>query len=84
MRGGAVCRYDGDDFSQGLKIYNGWRFSTFDRDNDIIPNNCANNMQGGWWYIGCHDGNCLTKAVPTWKLPGRRDIDVSRMMVKLR
>ena len=37
--------------------HNGYRFSTFDRDNDGYRYNCAHQNQGGWWYRSCYHAN---------------------------
>ncbi|XP_037723604.1 fibroleukin-like [Drosophila subpulchrella] len=29
------------------------KFSTFDRDNDLIPEDCAGTHSGGWWFAEC-------------------------------
>ena len=32
-----------------LTQHNGYRFSTYDRDNDVTSGNCAASFPGGWW-----------------------------------
>jgi hypothetical protein len=43
------------DAGDSLEYQNGYRFSTFDNDNDIDQSgrNCADVFQGGWWYRQC-------------------------------
>lgn len=37
---------------------NGMEFSTFDRDNDFMPElNCATLYTGGWWFRRCTTSN---------------------------
>lgn len=36
-----------------LKLNENMKFSTYDRDNDISTNNCANICSGGWWFSKC-------------------------------
>jgi hypothetical protein len=39
-------------------IGNGYSWTTFDVDQDVAANNCANNYGGApWWYGACWDGN---------------------------
>lgn len=40
-----------------LSTHNGGMFSTKDKDNDIWSENCAQVMQGGWWYGACYACN---------------------------
>ncbi|XP_065094601.1 ficolin-1-like [Ochlerotatus camptorhynchus] len=32
-------------------------FSTFDKDSDTYPGNCASEYHGAWWYSKCHSSN---------------------------
>jgi len=33
-------------------------FTTYDRDQDTLPNiNCAQRMRGAWWYSACYSAN---------------------------
>ena len=42
----------------GLKMYIGSKFSTYDNDSDNwTNNNCARIRKGGWWYYECGDAN---------------------------
>ncbi|TMW44050.1 hypothetical protein DOY81_010870 [Sarcophaga bullata] len=43
----------GDSFSQHV----GYNFSTKDRDNDIVHENCAVVKTGAWWYRKCYFSN---------------------------
>lgn len=40
-----------------LRTSNGQNFSTFDRDHDTWPQNCAVTFRGAWWYSSCHSSN---------------------------
>ncbi|XP_034100119.1 microfibril-associated glycoprotein 4-like isoform X1 [Drosophila albomicans] len=37
-----------------LRHHHNHKFSTFDRDNDDDPRNCAQLYTGAWWHVGCH------------------------------
>ena len=36
-----------------LNFLKGIKFSTPDRDNDMLGTNCASNYFGGWWFKSC-------------------------------
>jgi ficolin len=41
-----------------MRWQEGQKFSTYDIDNDIDPNeNCAQTFRGAWWYSACHHSN---------------------------
>ncbi|XP_050964040.1 microfibril-associated glycoprotein 4-like [Labeo rohita] len=40
-----------------LSGHNGFKFSTFDMDQDANVNNCAKMFLGGFWYASCHHTN---------------------------
>ncbi|KAM8930607.1 tenascin-N [Pelodytes ibericus] len=40
-----------------LTYHNGWKFTTWDRDNDIALTNCALSHRGAFWYKNCHLAN---------------------------
>ncbi|XP_051994152.1 microfibril-associated glycoprotein 4-like [Xyrauchen texanus] len=40
-----------------LSGHSGYKFSTFDKDQDIHDNNCAKMFLGGFWYSNCHSTN---------------------------
>ncbi|KAK2084802.1 hypothetical protein P7K49_037835 [Saguinus oedipus] len=46
-----------EHLGDALSYHNGWKFTTFDRDNDIALSNCALTHHGGWWYKNCHLAN---------------------------
>ncbi|GFR79196.1 tenascin-R [Elysia marginata] len=49
-------RYDGTATDM-LSYHRNQPFSTYDRDNDGHPSNCAVGAGGAWWYKGCYHSN---------------------------
>uniref|UniRef100_A0A3B3DKH4 Microfibril associated protein 4 n=2 Tax=Oryzias melastigma TaxID=30732 RepID=A0A3B3DKH4_ORYME len=43
--------------NDALAAHNGRKFSTFDKDQDTWPNNCAKSFLGAFWYANCHQTN---------------------------
>ncbi|XP_062990097.1 tenascin-N [Elgaria multicarinata webbii] len=52
----AVGKYRGTA-GDAMTYHHGWKFTTWDRDNDIALSNCAITHHGGWWYKNCHLAN---------------------------
>ncbi|XP_072032412.1 fibrinogen C domain-containing protein 1-A-like [Amphiura filiformis] len=52
-----------------LRLHEGMKFSTKDKDNDIWSSDCASTRGGAWWYGGCEHSNLngpyLTSATST-------------------
>uniref|UniRef100_A0A7N6FDQ8 Fibrinogen C-terminal domain-containing protein n=1 Tax=Anabas testudineus TaxID=64144 RepID=A0A7N6FDQ8_ANATE len=46
-----------DGGADGLSGHSGFKFSTFDKDQDTWPNNCAKSFLGAFWYNACHTAN---------------------------
>ncbi|NXR04975.1 TENN protein, partial [Sagittarius serpentarius] len=52
----SVGNYRGDA-GDAMTYHNGWKFTTWDRDNDVALSNCALTHHGAWWYKNCHLAN---------------------------
>ncbi|NXK33966.1 TENN protein, partial [Piprites chloris] len=52
----AVGNYRGSA-GDAMTYHNGWKFTTWDRDNDVALSNCALTHHGAWWYKNCHLAN---------------------------
>jgi hypothetical protein len=62
----------GDHLSHGMIAHNGMNFTTKDVDRDpYLPENCAHNQHGAWWYNQCGGVNLNGEyATPGFKHPG--------------
>lgn len=50
-------QYSGN-IGDALEISNGMAFTTYDKDNDLVPNdNCASFHKGAWWHKKCFRAN---------------------------
>lgn len=47
----------GGSAGDSLSSHSGKPFSTYDRDNDDMEQNCAKVVQGAWWYHACYSSN---------------------------
>ncbi|XP_041818421.1 microfibril-associated glycoprotein 4-like [Chelmon rostratus] len=47
----------GGDAGESLIYHSGQKFSTFDKDQDSWPGNCARSFLGAFWYNKCHTAN---------------------------
>ncbi|NWW99137.1 TENN protein, partial [Caloenas nicobarica] len=52
----SVGNYRGNA-GDAMTYHNGWKFTTWDRDNDVALSNCALTHHGAWWYKNCHLAN---------------------------
>ncbi|NWH63003.1 TENN protein, partial [Geococcyx californianus] len=52
----SVGNYTGNA-GDAMTYHNGWKFTTWDRDNDVALSNCALTHHGAWWYKNCHLAN---------------------------
>ncbi|XP_038111161.1 ficolin-1 [Culex quinquefasciatus] len=74
-----------------LDHHRGMKFSTFDADNDIYPDNCASMWYGAWWYKNCHISNLNGRYMQGqngtgmyWRSfrPNEYSLKKSRMMIR--
>ncbi|KAF3702233.1 Microfibril-associated glycoprotein 4 36 kDa microfibril-associated glycoprotein [Channa argus] len=52
-----VSEFTNGGAGDALTYHNGQKFSTFDKDQDSYPNNCAKSFMGAFWYNSCHFAN---------------------------
>ncbi|KAJ1189164.1 hypothetical protein NDU88_005915 [Pleurodeles waltl] len=50
-------KFIGGSAGDSLSTHSGKPFSTHDRDNDDMEQNCAKTVQGAWWYYTCYRSN---------------------------
>ncbi|XP_048256956.1 ficolin-2-like [Haliotis rufescens] len=74
---------DKNVLGDGLTLANGTKFSTYDVDNDLSVDNCADIHQSGWWFTTCGGYNPTGQPQPpsdtymsfdplalSWPVPG--------------
>ncbi|XP_069103222.1 ficolin-1-like [Argopecten irradians] len=53
-----VSGFSGNVTVDAMGHYDGYQFSTYDNDNDVLGGgNCAVDLQGAWWYRDCTTSN---------------------------
>lgn len=52
-----ISGYNGTAGDALSDVHNGMMFSTYDSDNDLASENCAEQYKGAWWYEKCHESN---------------------------
>jgi len=83
-----VAGYSGNtgDNAFGSFHHNGMMFSTYDRDNDRWPRNCAVWTGGGFWYYACAAcsvNSARSSGYFSWSgLPGGHALQSSRMWLQ--
>ena len=53
----SVGAFLGGPAGDSLSAQNGFKFSTWDVDQDTWSSNCAVEFHGAWWYYDCHRSN---------------------------
>ncbi|XP_047483851.1 fibroleukin-like [Penaeus chinensis] len=79
----------------GFRHHDSHEFSTYDRDNDVYPEeHCAQLFGGGWWYFRCYESHLTGEALRqgqeehhgivwrTWQ--GLRSLKAVTMMIRPR
>ena len=81
-----VFGYSGNAGRDSFSYHNGLMFTTYDRDNDQTPNNCAVITGGGFWYKNC--AACEVNTISgragdfSWEgMPGGDQLQSSRMWI---
>ena len=81
MRNDYNCSIFIPELGDAMAPYNGKLFSTWDVDNDLIPGmNCAEKLQGGWWFHNCFTANLNSNTNLQWGWLG----DISQTTVMIR
>ncbi|GFR77037.1 fibrinogen C domain-containing protein 1 [Elysia marginata] len=84
----SIGNYDGTA-GDSLRVNNGRPFSTSDIDRDTSTGNCAEEYNGGWWFMGC-GYSCLngkwgagSKRGAEWRdLTGGLSVSFSEMKIR--
>ncbi|XP_060657167.1 ficolin-1-like [Drosophila nasuta] len=60
------------------------KFSTFDRDHDIVDSNCAVEYRSGWWYKDCYNCNLNAPYGPNlnWWVKNKIELIEAKMLIR--
>ena len=70
-----VGQYNGTA-GNSLIFNSGVKFSAKDRDNDGLAQNCADEQNGGWWFVRCYPGNPNSQQIAWQGLTPIKEVEI--------